>query len=116
MNTDRKEGWIKELRFKEIESFDKDSTQLMFKTMAVFFATVVFFYNLGVFRAEYFKTSFSFFIFSFFAITWFLEQQNRHVRDCYESLFNAIKNDKLLEYRLPWIKPYEIFYYKMKHH
>lgn len=109
-----KEQAIKEIRLKEIESFDRNNTSLGIKILVGFFAVLVFSYNFDFFK-DYILFIFIGSLIILLFISNIQKQLNKYTSDCYESFSKAIKEDKILEYSLPHIGYWELLYYKLKY-
>lgn len=114
MNQETKEKFAFELRFKQIQAMDKDMTAMFYKVIAGFGIIIWFLFYFGVLDAKNaVNVKLVFNISSLillYIVVWQL-QINKYLDDCYNGLFNAIKNNKLFEFYIRPMKWYHAFYY-----
>ncbi len=61
---------------------------------------------------KYFLVSFVAVTFICFFIFWFSQQTFKYISDCYSGLRKFIKNERILEYKIPRMNFLDVFYYK----
>ena len=113
MNEEDKEKLIAEIRLKEIEAVDRDTTSLMFKIFFGFFAVGAFLYVQNIFSQ--YPSSFLFFLFLFLYFIWVQSQADRYLFDIYDGLVNAIKTNKIKEFRTHQMTAWDNFWYKKRY-
>jgi hypothetical protein len=115
MKKQDKEIKIIELRLKEIESIDRDTTNLWFKVYAVLGAIFLFLYANGFLKIVIVNVYLSLIcvIIFIFGLLWLNWQSIKSIEDYYDGLFFAIKEDKILDFKISTM--YNPFFYKRKY-
>jgi len=110
-----KENKIYNLKKSEIESIDRDITNFYFKIIIGISTAYIFL--LVNFKSEKFYIIISSVIYflMFFFIGIMDYQSYKYISDCYDSLVISIKNDSVLDYKIPEMKSYEHLLYKRKY-
>lgn len=110
MNKKEKEKCLFEIKIKEIEAYDRDSTPFINKLLFGLGSVLAFFYVNKLLNMNFFYVLiFIFVLISILSITTY-----HHISDCYDSLFDSVKKDKIFYYKIPEFKWYDFFYYKRK--
>ncbi len=85
-----------------------------YRFLAGFGIVVLFVYTQGFFKPEYFSISFTVSIISFLLISYIANQNHKYITDCYDGLRKSVRDDKILEYKIPEMCTFDFLYYKKK--
>jgi len=110
MKKEEKEKIISEVRLKEIESLDRDTTSMVFKGLAVWGAIFVYFYKVGFNPTIIYSLGFL-----LLYLLWYQYQSYKYICDCYNWLSQSIEQDKILTESPPDMTIFDAFYYKKKY-
>jgi hypothetical protein len=113
MDKKRIEESLVTLRLKELETIDRDSTQVSLRmTLGViaFFGIVVANGFLSI-SDELTAAILVGFLTALVLLAWFGEQTLSHVTDCYSSFAKALKDNRVLDFELPTFTWRDYFYY-----
>ena len=107
-----KEKSLIEVKLKEIESYDRDSTSLFFKILIGVVGIAAFLYNDGILTFE--KLFWGLLTMLFF-ISWIQWQINKYIEDRYNCLQDSIKKDEILIHKMPKLPWWAFLYYWKKY-
>ena len=114
MKRELKEEFLKEVYLKEIESIDRDETQLSYKILVGIGVVVLFAYGQELFHPKYFWYSFCI---TLIVIAYWLNANSqifKYVSDCYSGLRLSIIKGDISNYKIPQMRFSEVWYYKRK--
>ena len=110
-----KEKILIDLRKKQIEIIDKDTTklsiQLVVGSSIVFFSLL----KLNIIKENYLFTSFVIFLLILIYFSWFAYQQTNYIMDCYDALSIAIDKRTINKFKVPSMDWKNAFFYKKKY-
>ena len=110
MEKEDKERAIFELRLKEIEALDRDSTSLSIKMIFGVFALSGALYSLGI----PFSIVIWVFVTLLFSVTWMGQQTYVYITDVYDKFSEAVKNNRLYEFHTWQMSFWDNFRYKKR--
>jgi len=114
MDKTEREKYLIEVKLKEIEAIDKDISTMWLKLLVGFGGVFTFLYVNKILKVYNWLGTGAIGVIIVSFILWAQFQSDKYTGDCYNSLFNAIKDNNILDYKIPHDPWHIAFIYKKK--